>query len=335
MKSESIMAPSAQANDRRGEPTNIPGGSSQTRKNRTPPVLQIKGIDKVFEGDDGKRVVALKGVSFSLYKGECLGVVGESGSGKSTLARVVSHLTDVNRGEIHLKGEDITSMRGAALKSYYQRVQMIFQDPLGTFSPRMKIGEYMVEPFLNFKIMSKQKALQYAKELLERVELSPNMLTRYPSELSGGQLQRVVIARCVGLKPEIIICDECTSALDVTIQQQIINLFQKLRNDSGFSSLFITHDLSLAETICDRILVMYKGEVVERLTGDNIVCEANHPYTVDLIKSVFCLPDYVHECCQTNKMKNEFKYCTHGQCLRRNQRDTKLQKRCCHNPDEG
>jgi ABC-type oligopeptide transport system ATPase subunit len=200
-----------------GTATKILERSENIMKMKTPPVLEIKGVDKVFRGDRGERVEALKGVSFSLYKGECLGVVGESGSGKSTLARVVSHLIDVTRGTIDFQGEDITAMRGPALKKYYQRVQMIFQDPLGTFSPRMKIGEYMIEPFLNFGIMSKKAALEHAKKLLERVELSPNMVTRYPSELSGGQLQRVVIARCIGLKPEIIICDECTSALDVTI----------------------------------------------------------------------------------------------------------------------
>ncbi len=324
MKSQNIVVPSLTSNQRAAEKTHIPERSENTNQNNNPPVLQIKGVDKVFEGDHGKKVRALKKVSFSLYEGECLGIVGESGSGKSTLARVVSHLTDVSRGTIHFQGKDITTMRGAALKSYYQRVQMIFQDPLGAFSPRMKIGEYMVEPFINFGIMPKKKALHYAQELLERVELSPNMVTRYPSELSGGQLQRVVIARCVGLKPEIIICDECTSALDVTIQQQIINLLLKLRNDSGFSSLFITHDLALAETICDRILVMYKGEVVERLTGDNIVCEAIHPYTVELVNSVFCLPDYVHHCCKKKKIRKHSRFCTKGQCLRRNERDMML-----------
>ena len=293
-------------------------------KNNSPPVFEIKGVDKIFIGDKGKKVEALKRVSFSLSKGECLGIVGESGSGKSTLARVVSHLTGVSRGTIHFQGKDITSMRGADLKRYYQRVQMIFQDPLGTFSPRMKIDKYMIEPFLNFGIMSKKSALQHAKKLLERVELSPNMLTRYPSELSGGQLQRVVIARCIGLKPELIISDECTSALDVTIQQQIINLLQKLQHDSGFSSLFITHDLALAETICDRILVMYNGEVVERLAGDNIVCEATHPYTVELLESVFCLPDYVCTCGCAKKSRKHSKDCNIRQSLRRNERDMNL-----------
>jgi ABC-type oligopeptide transport system ATPase subunit len=330
MKSQNLVVPSATSNRRAAEKTHIPERFENTEKSGTPPVLQVRGVDKVFEGDRGKKVWALKQVSFSLYKGECLGIVGESGSGKSTLARVVSHLTGVNRGTIHLQDKNITTMRGAALKRYYQRVQMIFQDPLGAFSPRMKIGEYMVEPFLNFGIMSKKRALTYARELLERVELSPNMVTRYPSELSGGQLQRVVIARCVGLKPEIIICDECTSALDVTIQQQIINLFQKLRDDSGFSSLFITHDLALAETICDRILVMYKGEVVERLTGDNIVCEAAHPYTVELISSVFCLPDYVHHCCKKKQFRKHSGFCTKGQCLRRNERDMMLNECSMH-----
>lgn len=293
-------------------------------KDNSPPVLEIKGVDKTFKGDDGTRVEALKQVSFSLSKGECLGVVGESGSGKSTLARVVSHLIGVSRGTIHFQGKEITSLRGDALKSYYQRVQMIFQDPLGTFSPRMKIDQYMIEPFLNFRIMSKKIALEHAKKLFERVELSPNMLTRYPTELSGGQLQRVVIARCIGLKPELIICDECTSALDVTIQQQIVNLLQKLQKDSGFASLFITHDLALAETICDRILVMYSGEVVERLAGDNIVCEAAHPYTVELIKSVFCLPDYVCTCGCAKKSQKHLAHCNISQCLERNEIDLKM-----------
>ncbi|MFK5951556.1 MAG: dipeptide/oligopeptide/nickel ABC transporter ATP-binding protein [Desulfobacterium sp.] len=257
------------------------------------PILELKNINKVFTTSDGRVIHALKGITLSLQKGECIGIVGESGSGKSTLARVVSHLTDVTSGTIHFQGKKITALGGSGLKEYYQHVQMIFQDPLGTFSPRMKIGAYMIEPFLNFKIMTKQQALGYAEKLLERVGLPGEFLKRYPSMLSGGQLQRVVIARAVGLKPDLIICDECTSALDVTIQQQIVDLFRELKKETGFSSLFITHDLALAEAICDSIHVMYDGEVVEVMDGQNILDAATHSYTMELIDSVFSIEHIV------------------------------------------
>lgn len=253
------------------------------------PILELQKVDKTFTREDGHRVKALKKVSLSLDQGKCVGIVGESGSGKSTLARVVSHLTPATDGNIFFQGKDITSLRGTALKDYYQKVQMIFQEPLGTFSPRMKIGDYLVEPFVNFSILAQKKARSYAKELLERVGLPESYVSRYPSMLSGGQLQRVVIARSIGLKPEIIICDECTSALDVTIQQQIMELFSELRKETGFASLFITHDLALAEGVCDEIHVMYDGQVVEQLAGKNITQEAKHPYTIELIDSVFSL----------------------------------------------
>ena len=253
------------------------------------PIVELTRISKTFRTNDGKTVKALKEVSLSLDQGENVGIVGESGSGKSTLARVLCHLIPATTGMIHFKGRDITTLKGPALKRYYQQVQMIFQDPLGTFSPRMKINEYMVEPFLNFRIMSKKEALAYSARLLERVGLPADYLTRYPSMLSGGQLQRIVIARAIGLKPNLIVCDECTSALDVTIQQQIIDLFRKLQKETAFSTIFITHDLALAESICDRIYVMYNGEVVEILKGNNIVYEASHPYTTELINAVFTL----------------------------------------------
>lgn len=252
-------------------------------------ILELKQVDKTFVREDGHRVEALKDVSLSLHKDRSVGIVGESGSGKSTLARVVSHLTPVTAGSIFFKGRDITSLRGALLKNYYQRVQMIFQDPLSTFSPRMKIGEYLVEPFVNFGLLSRKNALAKAGDLLERVGLPGDFLKRYPSMLSGGQLQRVVIARAVGLRPEIIISDECTSALDVTIQQQIMDLFRDLREETGFASLFITHDLALAEGNCDEIHVMYNGRIVEALASQNINQEATHPYTRELIDSVFSI----------------------------------------------
>lgn len=266
-----------------------PGSEKSDLNQNSEIVLEFKNISKTFKSKKGNIVKALKHVDLTVNRGECVGVVGESGSGKSTLARVACHLTDATDGTFYFKEKNVTQLSHKAMKSYYQKVQMIFQDPLGTFSPRMKIVEYLVEPFVNFGIMKRRSAETFAETLLERVGLSHDFLYRYPSMLSGGQLQRVVIARAIGLKPELIICDECTSALDATIQQQIIQLFQELREETGFSSLFITHDLALAENVCDKIYVMQDGVVVEILKSSNIVKEASHPYTLELLQSVFTI----------------------------------------------
>ena len=262
------------------------GGRALEKKE---PILELNGIGMIFTTGSGRKVHAIKRVDLSLHQGACVGIVGESGCGKSTLARVVCRLNRPTSGSIRFRGEDVTAVGATDLKSYYQRVQMIFQDPLGTFSPRMKIGDYMTEPFLNFGMMNRKKALVYVETLLEKVGLPGEYLKRYPSMLSGGQLQRIVIARAIGLKPDLIVCDECTSALDATIQQQIIHLFEGLRKETGFASLFITHDLALAEAVCDTIHVMYDGEIVETLEENNIGKEATHPYTMELIDSVFSI----------------------------------------------
>lgn len=258
-------------------------------------ILELKDVSKNFKDNQGKPFKAVNNVNIQLAKGECIGIVGESGCGKSTLARIVSHLTSLNEGSITFKGKDVTRLQGELLKIYYKSVQMIFQDPLGTFSPRMKIGTYLMEPFLNFKILDKSQARNYAEELLEMVGLNRDYMNRYPNELSGGQLQRVVIARAIGLKPDIIICDECTSALDVSIQQQIINLLVGLKEKTNFSSIFITHDLALAENICDRIYVMYLGEIVEVIESQNIIRDAKHPYTKLLLNSVFSVRKFENQ----------------------------------------
>ncbi len=252
-------------------------------------ILELKDVHKYFKDNNGKILRILKNINITLKKGECIGIVGESGCGKSTLARIISHLTVVSKGKILFKNEDITTLHRESRKNYYKNVQMIFQDPLGTFSPRMKIGEYLMEPFINFKLMNKKKAHTYAQELLNMVGLSKEDMKKYPNELSGGQLQRVVITRAIGIKPDIIICDECTSALDVSIQKQIINLLLQLKKKTDFSSIFITHDLALAENICDKIYVMYLGEIVEVIEKQNIVKEAKHPYTKMLLNSVFSI----------------------------------------------
>lgn len=255
-------------------------------------ILELKDVHKKFRDNDGKVFKAVNNVSITLGKGECIGIVGESGCGKSTLARIISHLTEATGGRMIFQGKDVTALHGKSLKDYYKNVQMIFQDPLATFSPRMKIGAYLIEPFINFKLMNKTKAYEYAGELLEMVGLNRDYIQRYPSELSGGQLQRVVIARVIGIKSDIIICDECTSALDVSIQKQIINLLLELRNKTSFSNIFITHDLALAESLCDRIYVMYLGEIVEVIEGQDIIKEAKHPYTKMLLNSVFSIKNF-------------------------------------------
>jgi oligopeptide/dipeptide ABC transporter ATP-binding protein len=258
-------------------------------------VLELKGVSKNFINNEGKPFKVVNNVDIQLAKGECIGIVGESGCGKSTLARIVAHLTRLNEGRILFKGKDVTRLQGEMLKTYYKSVQMIFQDPLGTFSPRMKIGTYLMEPFINFKIMDKKPARNYAEELLAMVGLNSDYMNRYPNELSGGQLQRVVIARAMGLKPDIIICDECTSALDVSIQQQILNLLLELKEKTNFSSLFITHDLAVAESICDKIYVMYLGEIVEIIESQNIIRDGKHPYTRMLLDSVFSIKSFEKE----------------------------------------
>lgn len=255
-------------------------------------VLELKDIHKNFKDNSGNRFKAVDNVSLTLRKGECVGIVGESGCGKSTLARIISHLTNVSQGRIFFKGEDITLLENKSLKEYYKRVQMIFQDPLSTFSPRMKIGTYLMEPFINFKIMDKKRARKYSKKLFDMVGLNHRYINKYPNELSGGELQRVVIARTIGIKPDIVICDEATSALDVSIQKQIINLLLELKSKTNFSSIFITHDLALAENICDRIYVMYLGKIVEVIESDNIVKTARHPYTKMLLNSVFSVKKF-------------------------------------------
>lgn len=255
-------------------------------------ILELKNIHKHFRNNDGKILRAVDNVSFTLGKGECIGIVGESGCGKSTLARIVSHLIEASEGRLIFEDNDITYLKGKSLKEYYKKVQMIFQDPLATFSPRMKIGAYLMEPFINFKIMHKNKARKYAEELLEMVGLNKEYMVKYSNELSGGQLQRVVIARAIGIKPDIIICDECTSALDVSIQKQIIKLLLDIRKKTDFSCIFITHDLALAESICDRIYVMYLGKIVEVMEAKDIVRQAKHPYTKTLLNSVFSIKNF-------------------------------------------
>ncbi len=245
-------------------------------------VLTIKNLSKNFS-----KVKALDNVSFELKKGEILGIVGESGSGKSTLAKVITRIVKPDGGSILFKGEDFTKLNSSKLREYRKNVQMIFQNPNSTFSPRMNIGDFLCEGMLNFKLASKKEALKKAKEYLELVKLPTDIMERLPHQLSGGQLQRVVIARALTLSPEILIYDEATAALDVSVQQDVLKLMYDLRKSCDNSVIFICHDLAAVRLVADRIIVMYNGKIVEIVESRNLVSESKEEYTKKLIGSVF------------------------------------------------
>ena len=245
-------------------------------------VLAIKNLSKNFN-----KVKALDNVSFELKKGEILGIVGESGSGKSTLAKVITRIVKPDGGSILFKGEDFTKLNSAKLREYRKNVQMVFQNPNSTFSPRMNIGDFLCEGMLNFKLANKKEALKKAKEYLELVKLPTDIMERLPHQLSGGQLQRVVIARALTLSPEVLIYDESTAALDVSVQQDVLKLMYDLRKSCDNSVIFICHDLAAVRLVADRIIVMYNGKIVEIVDSKNLLSESKEEYTKKLLGSVF------------------------------------------------
>lgn len=234
---------------------------------------------------------AVDGVSFDLYEGETLGVVGESGCGKSTLARAMIGLVKASAGEIVWLGQDLTQLSHQAFREKRKEIQMIFQDPLASLNPRMTIGDIIAEPLQTFyPELSKTDVMDQVKAMMMRVGLLPNLINRYPHEFSGGQCQRIGIARALILKPKLIICDEPVSALDVSIQAQVVNLLKEIQREMGLSLIFIAHDLSVVKHISDRIMVMYLGNAME-FGSDKEVCEQpKHPYTQALMSAI-PLPD--------------------------------------------
>ncbi len=255
-------------------------------------LLEVKGMTKSYTDGKGALWTAVDHVDLTVEHGEWIGIVGESGSGKSTLARLLCHLDKADAGKFLINGQDAVRLRKAAGTDYYKNLQMIFQDPLSTFSPRMRIGDYISEPFINFKLLKKKEAAQHAIDVLASVGLPAEMADKYPHELSGGQLQRVCIARAVGVKPDLLICDECTSALDVSTQQQVIQYIVALNKTSPFANIFITHDIALAESICDRLYVMQAGKFVEMIESGHLVRDARHPYTKKLVTASLALNKY-------------------------------------------
>ena len=263
-----------------------------SEENKKEPILRVEDLKVHFNAGGGlfkkkKIVKAVDGVSFEIMEGETFGLVGESGCGKSTTGRAIVKIYNPTEGKIYYKGEDITSIKGDDLKEFRRNVQMIFQDPYASLNPRMTVGESIREPRDIHKIYkTKEERENRVRELLEVVGLKPDHIRRYPHEFSGGQRQRIGIARTLALNPKFIVCDEPISALDVSIQAQVINLLEHIQKEMGIAYLFIAHDLSMVKHISDRIGVMYLGHLVEVGDSDDVYHRPLHPYTQALLSAV-------------------------------------------------
>ena len=254
-------------------------------------VLHVQGLKKSFwlrEGLFGKREFqAVKGVSFKLARGKTLGVVGESGSGKSTVGLTLLRLHQASGGSALFEGRDLLAMSAQEFQPYKRRIQIIFQNPYASLNPRFTVGQILLEPMRLHAIgASDAERTQMALALLERVGLPQQAYHRYPHEFSGGQRQRIAIARCLTMKPEILVCDESVSALDVSVQAQVLNLLQDLQDEFGLSYIFISHDLSVVKYISDQVMVMHQGEVVEMADSDELYRNPQHSYTRSLLAAI-------------------------------------------------
>ncbi len=248
-------------------------------------LLEVKDLKKTFYKNKVP-LMAVNKISFDVYKGECLGLVGESGCGKSTTAKIITHLAAPDSGSVLLDGEETLFLRGRKERELYQKIQMVFQAPQDSFDPRHTLGDGIMESMRN-QGMKKAQARERMYELLNMVELEHKFASRYPHEVSGGQCQRAAIARALAPNPQLIICDEATSALDVTVQAQIVELLRKLQREQGLSLLLICHDLALVQALCERVLVMYQGKIVEQGVPDEVIRHPREEYTKVLVDSVF------------------------------------------------
>ena len=271
-------------------------GNSQIERQRgvteaDPIILEAKGVSKDFmvrSGVFGRRPFrAVNDVSFRLPKGKTLGLVGESGSGKSTLGLTLMRLHTATAGQVWLDGKNILALTNAEFQAYRRRIQIIFQNPFASLNPRFHVGKILTEPMQIHRIgANEQQRVQMALSLLDKVGMPAAAMHKYPHEFSGGQRQRIAIARCLTMQPDVLICDESVSALDVSIQAQVLNLLQDLQDEFGMSYLFISHDLAVVKYISDFILVMQDGNVVERANSDEIYRNPQHPYTQQLLAAV-------------------------------------------------
>ena len=264
-------------------------------------LLNVKNVNKHFPVTRGivfqKQIGTLKavdGISFDVFKGETLGLVGESGCGKSTIARTILQLYRPTSGEVIFDKIDLTSLKGNELRKIRRRMQVVFQDPYSSLNPRLTVGDIIGEPLKIHRIVKGKERLNQVKELINLVGLNLDSVKRYPHEFSGGQRQRIALARTLALKPEFIVCDEPISALDVSIQAQIVNLLDKLQSELGLTYLFIAHDLSMVRHISNRVAVMYLGKIVELAERNQLYNSPQHPYTKALFSSV-PIPDPVAE----------------------------------------
>ena len=255
------------------------------------PILEIKNLKTWFPIKRGIMartagyVKAVDGISMHLYKGETLGLVGESGCGKTTLGRTLLRLEKPQKGKILFLGKNLLDLKRKKLKKMRKRIQMIFQDPLTSLNPRMNVLDIVTEGLVEYKLIKNNKEA-HAKRLMKEVGLDENSIYRYPHEFSGGQRQRISIARSISLKPDLLVCDEPVSALDVSVQAQIINLLLDLRDSYNLSYIFISHDISIVSNIANRIAVMYLGKIVEQGPAFDIINNPMHPYTKALISAV-------------------------------------------------
>lgn len=253
--------------------------------NEPTPLLEVKNLTKHFLAAHGQKVHAVNGVSFKLERGETLGIVGESGCGKSSMGRTILKVHEPTSGQIIFDGVDITGLSNRKMFPYRKKMQMIFQDPYASLNPRFTVGEIIEEPMIIHNMGTAHERKVIVQELIETVGLKPDHIRRYPHEFSGGQRQRIGIARTLALRPEFIVCDEPISALDVSIQAQVINLLEKLQREKGFSYLFIAHDLEMVHHISHKIGVMYLGNMVELGSSDDVYKRPLHPYTRALISA--------------------------------------------------
>jgi oligopeptide/dipeptide ABC transporter ATP-binding protein len=257
------------------------------------PLVRVTGAKKYFPITQGiifqrevGRVHAVDGVDLEVFPGETLGIVGETGCGKSTLARLICRLLPVTEGTIEFDGQDITNMKGNQLRQLRREIQMIFQDPYSSLNPRKRVGAIIGDPFEIHGIADGKEQKQRVQELMEVVGLNPEHYNRFPAEFSGGQRQRIGVARALALRPKLIICDEPVSALDVSVQAQVINLLEDLQNEFKLTYIFIAHDLSVVRHVSDRVGVMYLGKVVELADARRLYAEPKHPYTGALLSAI-------------------------------------------------